>query len=142
MAAKLALFATSTIFKPDSEFVDGFAVVLSLEDDDDDDVENETLIDELLLVSAFLCCDESWRPAEVEAEVADEIVSSKELNLVRFIIQPSILRSSLSSVTFCHETLSVVDETASTMTSSGWPGKLPTPTATPANLFDCRHESG
>lgn len=61
----------------------------------------------------------------------DEIVSSKELNLVRFIIQPSILRSSLSSVTFCQETFRVVDETASTMTSSGWPGNVLIPSATP-----------
>lgn len=63
--------------------------------------------------------------------VVAEIVSSKELNLVKFIIQPSILRSSRSSVTFCQETLRVVAETASTMTSSGWPGNVLMPSATP-----------
>lgn len=62
---------------------------------------------------------------------AAEIVSSKELNFVKFIIQPSILRNSLSSVTFCQDTFSVVDETASTITSSGCPGNVLMPSATP-----------
>lgn len=63
--------------------------------------------------------------------VAGAMVSSKELSLVRFIIQPSSLRNSLSSAAFCQETLSVVDEIASTITSSGWPGNVSMPSATP-----------
>lgn len=68
-------------------------------------------------------------------EVADKeaIVSSKELNLVKFIIQPSNFLSSFSSLNFCQDTFNVVDETASTMTSSGWPGNVLMPSATPVS---------
>jgi len=61
----------------------------------------------------------------------DEIVSSKELSLLKFITQPSIFLNSLSSLTRCQETFSVDEDTASTMTSSGWPGKVLMPSATP-----------
>lgn len=60
-----------------------------------------------------------------------EIVSSNELNFVKFITQPSIFLNSFSSVTFCQETFNVVDETASTITSSGCPGRVFIPSATP-----------
>lgn len=65
--------------------------------------------------------------------IDDEIVSSKELNLVKFIIQPSSFRNSSSSLTFCQLTFKLVDETASTITYSGCPGSEFIPSATPAS---------
>lgn len=149
MAAKLELFVASTMVKPAS----GFEVVPEvdcwlLSDDDDDDDENvletTTLAEDgppLVCAAAALVVvgDESWRvtagvvlPPAMLPEFVDEIVSSKELNLVKFIIQPSTLRSSFSSAIFCHETFNVVEDTASTMTSSGCPGRVVIPSATPA----------
>lgn len=67
----------------------------------------------------------------IDVDVGDEIVSSKELNLVNFIIQPSIFLSSDWSVTLCQLTLRLLEETASTTTRSGWPGSVLMPSATP-----------
>lgn len=117
MAAKLELFITSTIVR----------LLNGLEPFVDEDEENEL---EMLVVGGVetgeeveSCCRDATEEDEDEgAEEAlslAEIVSSKELNLVKFIIQPSILRSSFSSLGFCQDTLSVLDETASTITSSG-----------------------
>ena len=141
MAAKLELSATSTMVSPSNGPVAELPPATEPAEDDD---ENEL---EVALIGAAVApcppvakllevCDESC--LVVAGKVVPlfgcaEIVSSKELNLVKFIIQPSILRASLSSLTFCHETFSVVDETASTMTSSGCPGREFTPSATPVH---------
>lgn len=121
MAAKLELFITSTIVR----------LLNGLEPFVDEDEENEL---ETLVVGGVetgeeveSCCRDATEEEEDEEEDEDaeeavslaEIVSSKELNLVKFIIQPSILRSSFSSLGFCQDTFSVLDETASTITSSG-----------------------
>lgn len=141
MDARLALSPASTMLRPDS------GVALEAPGRPTSLDENVTLIDDEDELSLLLLPPAPgggrW-PDEGAASGADEIVSSKELNLVRFMIQPSILRSSLSSVTFCQETFSVVDETASTMTSSGWPGRSLTPSATPLCLrvVDCGVDCG
>lgn len=128
MAAKLELFITSTIVK----LLNGrgpFAV----EDEDDEENELETLVVGLEGESGEFvesCCRDAAELVLDEEEdvgiIASfffvsfvEIVSSKELNLVKFIIQPSILRNSLSSLTFCQDTFRVLEEIASTITSSG-----------------------
>lgn len=121
MAAKLELFITSTIVK----LLNGlgpFAV------EDDEENELETLVvgcNESGELVESSCRDATGLDEEEDEEIVAsffslvEIVSSKELNLVKFIIQPSILCNSLSSLTFCQDTLSVLEETASTITSSG-----------------------
>lgn len=111
MDAKLVLSATSTIVKPDN----GLAVAVGFPSDLFSLEENETLIDDVSLV----CDDADCRLVGCDEAPFVEIVSEKELNLDKFMIQPSIFLSSVSSVTFCQETFRVVDETASTMTNSG-----------------------
>lgn len=122
MAAKLELFMTSTMFRLASGLVGPDPGKAGAEDEIENEL--ETLGDiavEFPFSLAPTCC---WRPVE--------IVSSKELNLVKFIIQPSILRNISWSLTFCQDTLSWLDEMASTITSSGWPGNVLMPSATPA----------
>lgn len=126
MAIKLELFITSTMVR----FASGVEVLSELlfakddekeleveVDDDDDDAEEEE--------------EEDDEEDADSLEAGDAIVSSKELNFVKFIIQPSSFLSSFSSVTFCQDTFKVVDDTASTITSSGWPGNVLIPSATP-----------
>jgi len=111
MAAKLELLAASTMVRP----ANGVELAASEAEEERE-----------LVWGGAVAAAARWR-----SPLCWPIVSSKELSFVRFMIQPSILRNSRSSVTFCQETLSVVEETASTMTSSGWPGSVPMPSATP-----------
>lgn len=128
MDARLALSATSTMAKPDSELEEeGTLVLVDVEKELEMPIGAELLAPSLGRGGAAA----AGAPDETTGLSVAEIVSSKELSLVRFMIQPSILRNSFSSLTFCHETLSVLDETASTITSSGWPGSVVTPSATP-----------
>lgn len=118
MDARLELFITSTMVRP--------ATGEDVAEDDDEKVlempliSGESTLDEEEEDASGACAESCRVICKVlEPVCGAEIVSSKELNLVKFIIQPSIFLSSASSVTFCQETFNVVDETASTMTSSG-----------------------
>lgn len=121
MDAKLELFIASTMVKPSS----GLAVGLLGETEVEKKLETRAELefvsddDEAAAAAESAALDVVPPPPPPRPPFMGVIVSSKELSLVRLMIQPSILRNSLSSETFCHETLSVVDETASTMTSSG-----------------------